>query len=242
MGVLDILKRKTPLEKATKDLREPYAQPEYRRAAMDKLFEMGTDEAYTALLQRFTFNASGQIADEAEKLELVERLVEVGGPAVEATKRFIASEKKIAFPIRALIRMLPKAEALTYLCDVLKRYEPLDHRSTEAKLNLIVSISESIESKDAVIFVPYLQDHSDDVQFQAIGALERAGNPETRLAICDVCCSDAHAARIQRRAAQALSDLGWSVKERFEDFTPDLKSDYVIGKKGLLAKKQSAAG
>lgn len=40
VGLLDILRPKSPLEKASKQVLEVYAQPEYRRNAMDKLFEI----------------------------------------------------------------------------------------------------------------------------------------------------------------------------------------------------------
>src|SRR5687768_9217397 len=102
MGLFDVLKRGSPIERAQKDLREPYAQPEVRRAAMGKLLELATEEAYSALLVRFTFNCHGHIADEAEKRDLVDELVKVGRPAIEPLRRFIEKEKAVQFPIRAI--------------------------------------------------------------------------------------------------------------------------------------------
>ena len=40
MSVFDVLKRKSPVEKATKELLEPYAQSDVRLLAMDKLIEI----------------------------------------------------------------------------------------------------------------------------------------------------------------------------------------------------------
>ena len=42
MGLFDKLKPKSPLEKAAKQVKEVYAQPDYRRAAMDKLAVEGS--------------------------------------------------------------------------------------------------------------------------------------------------------------------------------------------------------
>ena len=83
MGLLDFIKPKSALEKAAAQVREPYAQPEYRRGAMDKLFEIGTDEAYRALLKRFTISAHGQIADADPNLSMhrPERRRSSGGQA-----------------------------------------------------------------------------------------------------------------------------------------------------------------
>ncbi len=240
MGLFDMLKPKSPLEKAAKQVREVYAQPDYRRAAMDKLFEIGTPEAYAALLTRFTINANGQIADESEKRELVDQLASIGEPCVEPLKEFIRTEKTIAFPIRALQKILGREATLAFLLETLKAYEPLDHRSTQAKTTLVFSIAEVAAPDDAKELAPYLGDHADDVQFQTIEALEKLANPETTEDLAKVCTSDEHSGRVQRRAAQALVDLGWNVKPYFGDFPEELKEEYVLGKKGVLVKKSSA--
>lgn len=237
MGILDFLKPKSPLEKNAKAVKEQYSQPEYRREAMDKLFAMGTDEAYKALLARFTVTASGQIADEQEKRELVDRLVEVGEEVLGPLKEFIKSEQTIVFPIQALARILGREEALAFLIETLKQYEPLDHRSIKAKITLITSLTDLAGPEHAQIFVPYLDDHDDDIQFNTIVALEKFADPETREALAKVCCGDEHAQRIQRRAAQALVELGWNVKPFYDDFNEELKSEYLLGKKGVLVKK-----
>lgn len=240
MGLLDRLKPKSPLQKAAENVREPYAQPEVRRGAMDKLFEIGTDEAYEALLRRFAINAHGQIADESEKRELVDMLANVGQPVLPALQKFVETEKKsIAFPIRAICKIMDSEDAVAFLEGVLKGYEPEDHRSVAAKNILIASLGEMVDGDKAELFVPYLHDHDDDVQVQAIAVLEHLAEERTREALVEVCCGEAHAARVQRRAAQALLDLGWSVKDRYGDFHPELKDEYLLGKKGHLVKKKS---
>lgn len=238
MGLLDILKPKSPLEKASKQVLEVYAQPEYRRTAMDKLFEIGTPESYKALLMRFTINANGQIADESEKRDLVDQLVERGAEALPSIKEFIRTEKKaITFPIRALTRILSKDEAIAFLQETLQSYEPMDHRSVHAKLALVIVLGELLASEHAELFVPYLDDHSDDIQFQAVVALERLALGATKDSLIKVCQGDLHAARVKRRAAQALATLGWSVKGQYDTFDEELKAEYIVGKKGQLIAK-----
>ncbi|MCC7385282.1 MAG: HEAT repeat domain-containing protein [Deltaproteobacteria bacterium] len=237
MGLLDVFKRGTPVERQLKDLREPFAQPEARRAAMSKLFEIGTEEALEALLVRFTFNCNGHIADESEKRDLVDELVRVGKPAVEPIKRFIKKEKFVGFPIRALSRILPRDEVLALLAETLSAFEPLDHRTTEQKRALIDALGELGSAAQAKLVVPYLGDHHDDVQIQAVEALERLKDPETYEALAEVCCSQSHSARIMRRAAQALETLEPSVRGQFDRFHPELKAEYLLTKKGTLTKK-----
>jgi HEAT repeat protein len=239
VGFLDLVKRKSPIEKAQKALCEPYAQPDARRQAMEKLIEIGTEEAYDALLKRYTINASGQIADEDEKSDLVDELVRIGKATVPSLKRFIKGEKQLAFPIRALSRIVERPDLLSFLSETLRAYEPLDHRSTQAKVSLIMAVSDFGGPEHAEAIAPYLNDHHDDVQFQAILALEKFKKPETRPALCEVLISETHSARVQRRAAQALSDLEWSVKDYYDRLNADLKAEYLLGKKGYLVKKKA---
>lgn len=237
MGLLDLIKPKSPLEKAAKAVREPYSQPEYRREAMEKLLAMGTEEAYDAVLQRFTFNASGQIADESEKTDLVEEIVQVGRPMVPALQRFIQSEKQIAFPLRALARIVDKQELLAFLVESLQRYEPLDHRSTASKVTLLAALHDHGTAQQAAAIIPYLGDHHDDAQFQAIVALERIKDESAREALCKVCSGEGHSGRIQGRAAQALLELEWPVKDFYEKMSAEVRSNFLLSKKGTLVKK-----
>ncbi len=237
-----MLKRGTPTERALKDLREPYAQPDVRRAAMGKLLELATPEAYNALLVRFTYACHGHIADESEKRDLVDELVNIGRPAVEPIRAFIAKEKAVQFPIRALSRICDRPETIGIIVDVLKTVEPMDHRTTEQKRGLIDAISDLGSAEQAPVIAPYLNDHHDDVQAMAIDTLEKLKNPTTYPALAVVCGSDMHSARIQRRAAQALENLGVEVaKDAFEKWPSELRSEYALDKKGLLTKKTRTA-
>lgn len=244
MGLFDFLKPRSPVERAAKQVKEAFAQPEYRRSAMDKLFEIGTDEAYAALLGRFAYNANGSIADEEEKRDLVAQLVQKGEPVLPSLKRFIASEKQISYPITALIGIMGKEEGTRFLIDTLKAYEPIDHRSTAAKTTLILTLKDLVSPEEAELFVPYLDDHADDVQFQALEALESLKGGEggqSEEAVVAVMKGNGHATRIQRRAAQLCQTLGWSLKEAYAELNSELKDEYLLDKKGLLVKKTAHA-
>jgi len=166
--------------------------------------------------------------------------VETKEPVVGALKRYIENEKTITYPIRALDGILDHAEACEFLKSVLRKYEPQDHRSSQAKATLIVSLGEMLDKSEAEILCPYLDDHADDVQFQTIAALEHLGNPDVGRALARVCTSDEQAPRIQRRAAAALAELGVNVRSQFENFASELKDEYMIDKKGRLQKKTAA--
>lgn len=237
MGLFDVFKRKSPVEKLTKELTEPYAQPDYRRTAMNKLIELGTPEAHAALLKRFTFNSNGHIADESEKRDMVEEIVRIGAPMVPHLRHFLRTEKAVEFPIRALLKLESKEAVRDFLIETLQQLEPLDHRTTERKRGLITALTDLGYQEAAVAIAPFLTDHSDDVQFQAIEALEALAEPSTFPAMVEVCVGDGHAGRIQRRAAQALQKFEVSVRDRFEAFNAELKSEFMLGKKGQILRK-----
>jgi HEAT repeat protein len=237
MDIKEFFRRKSPLEKAVKDLMEPFAQSDVRRAAISTLFSMATAESYTEVLKRFNYSANGSIADEAEKLDLVDYCVGAGEDMIGPLKEHIKVEKALAFPIRALSQLVAREELLAVLVDSLTVKAPLDHRTSEAKRALVIAVGDyGNHDQDAVLF-PYLDDHSDDVQMQTIEALERLCAPSSCTALAEVCSVDTHAARIQHRAARALMALGVPVKKQYERFMPEVKSEFILGKKGVLVQK-----
>ncbi|MBX2810268.1 MAG: hypothetical protein KTR25_00595 [Myxococcales bacterium] len=240
MGILDFIKPKSALEKAAQQVREVYAQPDYRRTAMEKLLEIGSTEAYDALLRRFTVNANGQIADEQEKKDLVDELVGVGEAAVPSIERFIRSEKKaLTFPIRALLRIRSQDEAKAMLVSALQQYEPLDHRITQAKVALVDALGDLLTPGEAEVLVPYIDDHHDDVQASVIEALERLSPKEVGTVLARVCGSELHSGRIKRHAAKTLVSLEVSIRPNYESFDPELKQEFLLGKKGQLVSRMT---
>jgi len=237
MSIKDFFRRKTPIEKATKDLMEPYAQSDVRRAAMSTLLSIGTDESFQSVLKRFTFSANGHIADEAEKRDLVEYCVSIGPAMINSLKQYIKTEKSLSFPIRALNHLVERETLLKFLVEALSEKEPLDHRSTEAKRALVIAIGDYGNDDHVECLFPYLEDHNDDVQMQTIEALERLGSKSSAEALASVCSRDVHAARIQHRAARALMDMELSVKKFYDRFLSDVKSEFILGKKGTLVQK-----
>lgn len=241
MGLKELFRRKTPIEKATKDLMEPYAQSDVRRAAMSTLLSMATEESFQSVLRRFTFTANGHIADEAEKRDLVEYSVDIGDEMIAPLKKYIRTEKSLSFAIRALNRLVKREFLLAFLVEALQEKEPLDHRTTDAKRALVIALGDYGSESHAEVLFPYLEDHNDDVQMQVIEALERLAAKSSTEALANVCCHDIHAARIQHRAARALMEMELSVKKHYDRFLPDVKSEFVLGKKGCLVQKSQAS-
>ena len=115
--------KKSRVERLAKRATNQYAQSPDRYAAMDDLIKLGaeswtkaqklpegaperqaleqkSEDAYVALLKRFTINASKTIEDEEEKGWLYRRLTAIGKPMLPAIKRFCLEAEGIAWALR----------------------------------------------------------------------------------------------------------------------------------------------
>src|SRR4051812_25609807 len=110
MGLLDSIfggDKPSPknIEKLVVRVKQRYAQPEYRREAMERLLGWNTPEAITGALSRFSVVAQSPHWDEEEKRWLVDELATRGEPARQALKAFLAKENHVAFAAKALEKL-----------------------------------------------------------------------------------------------------------------------------------------
>lgn len=227
------------LDKLVGRLRERYAQPEYRREAMEKLLAMGTPEALAGLLQRFTIVAQSPHWDEEEKRWLVDELAERGEPAKAALRVFLKNADHIAFAAKALARLDNKEEFVTDLIASLQARPPEDHRTVQGKAELVAALAETSDVRAIGAVVPYLDDHADDVQCTSVDALEKlwstsAAKDDAQQKLQAMVADDARSARVLRHTAAAMSRLAISI-DPARPLAPAVAEDYVV-KEGKLVR------
>lgn len=221
------------LQKLVVKVKERYAQPEYRRSAMEKLLSFDTPEALDAVLQRFTVVVQSPHWDEEEKRWLVEELAERGEKAKGALTRFLARENNIAFAAKALARVTSKDEYVDKLIEALKARSPDDYRSAQAKQELIAALGDTEHPRVAEAIEPYLDDHADDVQVTAIDVVERLKAENAYPRLVAILSDDTRSARVLRHAAGAVSRLKVPI-DPAKPLQPAVTEDYVV-KEGTLA-------
>jgi hypothetical protein len=255
VGLLDIFGKGKPLTEAqiaklVKQLKNQYAQPDVRREAMQKLYEQDTPAAVAGLLQRFTVNTSGNIADEEEKLWVEDALVDFDETAIQPIKDFIRREENITYPIRALLRIIPEEQVLTFLVEVLEHYGPDDYRSYEIKLQVLYVLAEKERIELYSRLMPFLHDHADDVRLAVMDMLYKAGvagkiSAEVRdqalAAMADLVLSEGAGPRIQRRACEIIAELEWRVPGEQPELAPLLSETYYLDKKRYIRKRVQPA-
>lgn len=238
MGLFDFFK-KSPSENAilsqVRKAKEPYAQPDYRRMAMDKLLNWDTNESLKGILERFTVVIQSPHWDEEEKRWLVEELVKKGERMVPILREFLLKKNEVNHAILALKQLIknPK-EVEKLLVEALEKRPPSDHRSIQAKRELIAALSELNENQLDNIIAPYIEDHSDDVQCEAIIALAKTQSDAIKQQIAKLLTSDIHSARVLRTAAQVILDTKTPLEDTME-LTEVLQEEYAI-KDNLLTK------
>lgn len=208
MGIFDIFKSKPSKEAIFGQVRkakEVYAQPEYRRMAMEKLLKWGTPEALAGILERFLVVVQSPHWDEDEKRWLVEELVKVGDKSLPVLKDFILKKNEVNHALCAYRKIV--ADDQNYkalLIEALKSRPPSDHRSVQGKQELIAALSEFNDPNLNDLILPYFNDHSDDVQCAAIAALANRNEAAIDAHLIELLKSDNHSARVLRSAANVV--------------------------------------
>lgn len=230
---------KKNIDKLVARVKEAYAQPEYRREAMEKLLAWNTPESIAGVLNRFTVVVQSPHWDEEEKRWLVDELAELGAPARQALQRFLAKAEHIAFAAKALQRLGEKEQYLADLIAALKARAPDDHRTVQGKCELVACLADTEDPRVIESLLPYLDDHGDDVQCGVVDALGRlwpkAGEAtapalaQLQLAIGD----DTRSARVLRHAAAAMNRLQLPI-DATRSLAPAVAEDFVV-RDGKLA-------
>lgn len=158
------------IEKATNKL----AQQADRWGAMEKLKDDGTEEALVGLCKRFAITSSKGVEDEAEKLWVVDTLVEKGDLALLAVVRYMKSAEELAFPLRVLERLAPREKALEVADQLFASETPGYVRMPERRIDLLRWFGEWKPVTDDELvtrFTPYVTDFDENVRFAAIDGM-----------------------------------------------------------------------
>jgi hypothetical protein len=221
------------IDKQVNKVKERFAQSDFRRVAMDKLLDWGTPEAYDGLLKRFTIVVQSPHWDEEEKKWLVETLVSHGEVAKQALVRFIGKENQVTFACRALERMCTRDDLVAHVIEALESRSPEDIRTEQGKKELIHVLEENADPRIEEGLIPFLNDHSDDVQCAAIDVVRNHKLVLGYEPLQKLLYDDLSSARVQRYAAAAVHTLELDI-DITQPLMPAVVEDYLV-KDGKLA-------
>ena len=228
----------------------PFAQPDVRSRQMQRLLEEGSAAALAGVLQRFGVLAQGHIADEEEKTWLVDALVEKADSALPPLRDYIRRHSKLTHALRAFERIAGDENAAEFFAEVLRAYGPDDHRSAEAKVQLISALGERAGAQRLAAWVaPSVADHSDDVVGAALAVLGRC-LPAGQLSAEDAAAlmppllarlGDPHTPpRVARLVMSLLAERRWPLPSTHRQLPSHCAKDFVIDDRGQVSS--AAAG
>ena len=172
--------------------------------AMDKLLKWGNDESLVGLLERFCVVVQSPHWDEEEKRWLVDEYIKLGQRVEPILRDFILKKNETNYALMAYRKIVDEKAYKQILIDALKSRPPSDHRSVQAKQEIIAAINELRDDSFIDLILPYFHDHSDDVQCAAIDALSKNRQENVTQGLIDLLNSDVHSARVLRAAANIL--------------------------------------
>jgi HEAT repeat protein len=227
------------IDKAKRVMLNEHHQSTVRQEAIQELVGYDHEDAIAALVERLGHNFRDTIKNEQERQWIRHFLVEkFQDRSIEPLKNFITGNQSISGAIVTLKELITEEDLTTFLLDLLQSYEPQDHRSTEARLQLIDALDEQ-SGYFVEILLPYTLDHSDDIRIKVINLLEEQirgveGDHDAVIRALISVMTDPYATgRIVRSAANALIRMQANLKEYASLIQDDVPDQYSF-KKGVL--------
>jgi hypothetical protein len=237
VALFDFLSKKgaqTPIQKlATKVLDKRGMAPD-RWDAIQALSKLDTEEAVEALLGRFTIYVDPSITDQEEKDAVLNTVVGKGAIAVPPLKRFIKKSESVTWPLKMLERVLPEAEVLTIVLDLLRAMDTEYERDPQRKLQLLSALESRRDASIVPAVKPFLQDVNEGARFNAVAAI--FAQPQAEEAKSDLLESLAKedSMRVKARLLDGFAQLGWTVDPKTIGKLPDA---YAIDSNGVPVRR-----
>jgi hypothetical protein len=214
-----------------------FGPPENRREALQKLVDLGTPEALSALLQRFTVRVDPTITDDEEKAFVFESLVEAGERAVEPLRTFVAKSEHPTWALKALDKLLPAGDVVELILRTLEHEGPDWTRDPEKKITLLRHLDAVRDPHLPQRLAPFLADMSEDVRFATTSVLARQEATESlRLPLIEalLAAGEQQSERMRRHVAEALVQTGVNVSGHQSTVQASLPTGFSIDREGRV--------
>ena len=221
-------KRLRQIERHKKGIKNRYGYGEDRQKAVEFFLDLGGKEGALGLLERFMVIIDKTIKDEEEKEHLAKILVSMGHDIVPAIEAYIhrkdASNVPITWPLKILEQVCESSEAVDVLVRALETMGIRYTREPERKVLLVSHLAEFDDERVVPTLLPFLRDHRDEVQIEALDALVRRSDERAREPMLELLIDEETPMRLRAAVAESLQQLGWTVKgyrKKVEEVLPD---------------------
>ena len=221
-------RRKKSILRYKKLIKRRYGQGEDRRKAVVFFKEIGGAEGISGLLERFMVNCEPSIREEEEKQQVFDILVGFGEDVLPSIEGYInrkdAASVPITWPLKVLAAVTGPQDAVGVIVRALEQMGAEYVREPERKVLLVSQLAEYDDERVVKTLIPFLRDHRDEVQLEALSVLERRGDQAAREPMLELLVDEDTPLRLRACIADSLKKLGWTVKgyrKKVEEALPD---------------------
>jgi HEAT repeat protein len=243
--VFGLFSKERALERAIKKVTNKLTQSPDRYGAMEKLREIGSEEALFGLLRRFSITSMKLIEDQEEKEWVVEVMAAHGPAVLPALRRYMKQASSIAYPLRILEQVADHDTAMSVVDEVLAGEQPGYTRDPDKRNQLIGWLTEYRAATDDEVVTrvaPYLADFDENVRFAATESLSQRATPAAAERLVDALVrEDEESKRLKVRIAEILADQGYDLHGKKDQIAPlldDELSDFKLHRDKLVRKKK----
>ncbi len=242
--VFGLFSKERALKKAIAKASNKHAQSADRWAAMEKLQQIGTDDALLALCKRFSFRYDKTIEDQQEKQWTVDVLVSKGEAAYGAVRTYMKTANSLGYPLEILSKIASPEKILVVVDEIFAAEEPGYTRDPKKRIDLIEWLGawDGISDDDiAKRICPYLKDFDENVRFKVTEVLAQKPAELAGPALAEAMTDDEEESlRLKLRMAEVLADnqleLG-DFKDKVAELINTELTDYKLVKNRLTKKK-----
>ncbi len=239
--VFGLFNKEKALKKTIERANNVMSQSADRWAAMEKLREVGSDEALDALCRRFSFTYDKTIEDQQEKDWTVASLVSLGEPALGPLRRYMKSAKNLGYPLKILGQITTEERIFEVLDELLEDEEPGYVRDPKRRIDIIEWLGEWTAKPADIVkrVLPYVEDFDENVRFKTLETISLKPDAAAAETICRAMVRDEEESkRFQVRCAEVLAEQGWSIashKGEVESLLPKLSHKFRINGDTIVA-------
>jgi HEAT repeat protein len=237
LGILDAFSREARARRSArrniKKLTNKWVHMDERRAAIDNLRELGTDEAIEGLLLRFNFVIDNTTVDEEEKQRVADALVGFGERSIPKLLLYLRRSDTLTWALKVLAELEEDERVVGQVLEILGDIDPLDKKAAERQTQLIHQLAEMQDPRIVGSLLPLLGDENEDVQFHAIEALERMGDEAARVPLLEIVAGE-ESIRLRQRALMVLAKRGWMVGDYRDAVSKSLPANHFIDASGKI--------
>ncbi len=188
------------------------AQNYDRQEAIQALSEIGTADAVTVLMKRFTFHADPSITDQEEKDSAFRGVLRAGKDAIEPVRAFAERAESLAWPMKIMKELVAEEEYAEELLQWLSRWDTEYAKFIDPKIQLLTELEEHHHPRMREEVERFLEDVNEPARFHAAATLLAHGDAEALPALVKLLL-DEESVRVRTKVAEGLGARAWRIPD-----------------------------